>query len=1316
MHCKRILSILLALCLLAATLPTAVLTVGAASNTLEASRITAYDHLNESVDLSTADYITDAGNHKSGTTEGEGPHRVFDGSFDTKVGANIGANHTATLSFQTTTPVTVTAYTLGTANDSEERDPRSWTFYGSVDGNEYVELSTVSEYQLPSSRKVFCDDDFLILQPTAYSYYKLVITDFKSNSSGVYSQFSQLVLSGYDTSEVLHVIGEIEDVVAMEDGDAKKAAVQQAYQDYLALEIGQSNVINYGDLLVAMGEDGAKVSAAIAAITAIGEVTYRDSSKALIDAADAAYEAVPEAYRSMVYNADLLPAAKAQYQDYMENGWVTVSGWQTSSGWNLAPWLYTATAAQQQATWDAVVDEVVYQYQVVGYDFGQAGAKTIGNWMDLPSVSFENAVGDNVGNPWGNEGRYVSWVCLPFTGMAFSNNGYFAKHFSYQLNISSPFTYQGKTYLMNWTFYQYYETQELSKEQDVNMLSANVYPGWDGSADASNNTFRYAYANYNQTYKWDNLTMGIPENVAVWTDDGSMLCQTFVSDCGQTALVNTADRIHATDSNSEESMKTGQAYVLSGPVLSYVLSLGTSLKAALEVTGAPLANAVTAEDGTVRQDFDNMTIVVAPDGSVKKIDKTATIYSVSSTNVAAASVVDDSITLLLTEDANPKAVQLNFVAADEATLDPASGSYFDLSGQNQVTVTSEKGTVVYAIQAYSASAVTEADQAAAATVQAMVDALPVTVFRQYIETAQETIAAYENLTKLQQLLVTGSERLQAAKNDLSVLEEESIRITCVGSSVTYGAGASNEGQYSYPAQLQKLLGNGFTVTNCGASGSTIVTDVSSLESQPDINPYYREGEALGSNPDIVIMFIGSNDLDDYRWNTPGYPALFKSSYETLIDKFLALDSQPDVILCYPSQAYTGGRNTHMEEYMDIIDQLAEEYGFLVCEDIFQVTDDLLTGDDWATYFNSDKLHPTDAGYAVMAQTIYDFMTQDYIPTKLSNTVATSISVGDTALAGFDPSVTAYTLKLTDDEELPQVTASAPEGYQVTVTQATKESPVAYVAVTSSVGSYGSTYTVQYDIEHDYQVTDQKDATCEEGGYITYTCSGCGDTYTETIPATGHRNLQGLETVEATCSGAGYIRYVCLDCGKEIIVTTDPALPHTPGEWVVTKAPTLTEEGEETLFCTVCGEVLETRVIAKLTAANYQVLDRYIGEAEGLARELYTEESLAVMDAVLATAKAVDRALTADDQETVDIAAAALLEALDGLVVKTSETTDLPGDLNGDGKLSVTDVVLLRKAILAGTAAADVPAGDLNHDGSLSVTDVVLLRKAILANG
>ncbi len=63
-----------------------------------------------------------------------------------------------------------------------------------------------------------------------------------------------------------------------------------------------------------------------------------------------------------------------------------------------------------------------------------------------------------------------------------------------------------------------------------------------------------------------------------------------------------------------------------------------------------------------------------------------------------------------------------------------------------------------------------------------------------------------------------------------------------------------------------------------------------------------------------------------------------------------------------------------------------------------------------------------------------------------------------------------------------------------------------------------------------------------------------------------------------------------------------------------------------------------------------------------------------------------------------------------LVTVAPEEPALLGDLNQDGKLSVTDVVLLRKAIL-GENFDDV--GDMNQDQKLSVTDVVLLRKAIL---
>lgn len=57
-------------------------------------------------------------------------------------------------------------------------------------------------------------------------------------------------------------------------------------------------------------------------------------------------------------------------------------------------------------------------------------------------------------------------------------------------------------------------------------------------------------------------------------------------------------------------------------------------------------------------------------------------------------------------------------------------------------------------------------------------------------------------------------------------------------------------------------------------------------------------------------------------------------------------------------------------------------------------------------------------------------------------------------------------------------------------------------------------------------------------------------------------------------------------------------------------------------------------------------------------------------------------------------------------------------MDGDGKTTVSDVVLLRQLITAGGAPAASPqeleAGDLDQDGQLTVSDVVSLRGLIIS--
>ena len=68
------------------------------------------------------------------------------------------------------------------------------------------------------------------------------------------------------------------------------------------------------------------------------------------------------------------------------------------------------------------------------------------------------------------------------------------------------------------------------------------------------------------------------------------------------------------------------------------------------------------------------------------------------------------------------------------------------------------------------------------------------------------------------------------------------------------------------------------------------------------------------------------------------------------------------------------------------------------------------------------------------------------------------------------------------------------------------------------------------------------ATCDVDGVMTYTCSVCGETKTETIPAAGHKWDAGTVTKAATCTEAGVMTYTCTVCG--INGTTEiPALGH-----------------------------------------------------------------------------------------------------------------------------------------------------------------------------
>lgn len=89
--------------------------------------------------------------------------------------------------------------------------------------------------------------------------------------------------------------------------------------------------------------------------------------------------------------------------------------------------------------------------------------------------------------------------------------------------------------------------------------------------------------------------------------------------------------------------------------------------------------------------------------------------------------------------------------------------------------------------------------------------------------------------------------------------------------------------------------------------------------------------------------------------------------------------------------------------------------------------------------------------------------------------------------------------------------------------------ISYYGLNQSIEVQVGSDTVEK--EHNYVLSDTKGATCTVDGYHKYVCCNCGDSYTESIPATGHTWDAGKVTLKATATTNGICTYACIDCGE-----------------------------------------------------------------------------------------------------------------------------------------------------------------------------------------
>lgn len=115
-----------------------------------------------------------------------------------------------------------------------------------------------------------------------------------------------------------------------------------------------------------------------------------------------------------------------------------------------------------------------------------------------------------------------------------------------------------------------------------------------------------------------------------------------------------------------------------------------------------------------------------------------------------------------------------------------------------------------------------------------------------------------------------------------------------------------------------------------------------------------------------------------------------------------------------------------------------------------------------------------------------------------------------------------------------------------------------------------------------------DETCTENGVKYRECSVCnkdteGHIETGVVLATGHKYN---ETVTApTCTVGGYTTYYCSACGDSYDGNNVPATGHAYGEWTVTTPAGCETAGERTRECTVCDETVAAHTETEEIAAT-----------------------------------------------------------------------------------------------------------------------------------
>lgn len=247
-----------------------------------------------------------------------------------------------------------------------------------------------------------------------------------------------------------------------------------------------------------------------------------------------------------------------------------------------------------------------------------------------------------------------------------------------------------------------------------------------------------------------------------------------------------------------------------------------------------------------------------------------------------------------------------------------------------------------------------------------------------------------NLIKAMKAMYKYNQSATALKNDavskVSSLDDitpyngQKVKIAFIGDSITYGYKASDPSIKSYPAAFNTLFNERYEVGNYGVSAAyTIAADspYNYRASTPKLSykNTKRYEPSIDFDPDVVLIMLGTNDIRSLLSYGENGVEAYKNALKDLVRDYQALDSVSKV---YIVSSVVINKDNDLGLYskgdlQNIQSSVANELGIDYI-DVYTATKDVFLNNP-ATYYYTDNIHLTDAGYNLIAQTLFNYFVE-----------------------------------------------------------------------------------------------------------------------------------------------------------------------------------------------------------------------------------------------------------------------------------------------------------------------------------------------------